>query len=593
MSDKLKHKMIHALAWTSIDRFGQQIVQFIIGIVLARLLSPSDYGLIGMLMIFIALSSSMIDGGFGQALIRKKEANKLDFSTIFFLNLALSIALYIVLFFAAPRIACFFNQPQLINISRVLFLSILFYAAYFIQYVLIVKELAYKSLAKINISSTIISGGLGIYLAINGFGVWSLVYQQISYHFFRLVLFYFIRKWKPSLMFSVAVIKEHWNFSIHLLGTSLLNVFFNNIYIVLIGKFYPLKQVGYYTQANKLSETINYSFQQILQGASFPLLVQIQDDDERYRRVYRKMNEIISLFIFPLIFTLIIIAEPLIITLLSEKWKASVVFFQILCLANIFNPFFGLNTSVLNSRGASKKQLQLELFKKGLIFVSILFCFSFGIEVMLIGFVIANFMAFGISMIFIKKNLHYYYKHQLKDIAPSFVIAGIVSSILLFIKITLLESNLIQLSALIPIAAIVYIILLFVLKKEIFDVGILKLKKSSISKMKISVIITTYNSEQFISRTIQSILNQEKKDIDFELEIIVVDDCSTDNTKSIVKQYDNIVFIENKKNSGGPNKGRNIALQKCTGDYICIVDHDDEWLPLKMSKQLKLANNSI
>lgn len=467
MSDKLKHKMIHALAWTSIDRFGQQIVQFIIGIVLARLLSPSDYGLIGMLMIFIALSSSMIDGGFGQALIRKKEANKLDFSTIFFLNLALSIALYIVLFFAAPRIACFFNQPQLVNISRVLFLSILFYAAYFIQYVLIVKELAYKSLAKINISSTIISGGLGIYLAINGFGVWSLVYQQISYHFFRLVLFYFIRKWKPSLMFSVAVIKEHWNFSIHLLGTSLLNVFFNNIYIVLIGKFYPLKQVGYYTQANKLSETINYSFQQILQGASFPLLVQIQDDDERYRRVYRKMNEIISLFIFPLIFTLIIIAEPLIITLLSEKWKASVVFFQILCLANIFNPFFGLNTSVLNSRGASKKTFQLELIKKGLIILSIVFCFSFGIEVMLMGFVIANFMAFGISMIFIKKNLHYYYKHQLKDIAPSFVIAVIVSFLLFFLS-KVSTNPYILLTSQLLIALILYICLLFFLKKELF-----------------------------------------------------------------------------------------------------------------------------
>ena len=230
--------MIHALAWTSIDRFGQQAVQFIIGVVLARLLSPSDYGLIGMLMIFIAVSSIMVDGGFGQALIRKEKPTQIDFSTIFWLNLFMSIVLYFSLFFSAPFIANFFHQPQLINISRLLFLSIIFFALYFVQYVIIVKQVAYKSLAKVNISSTIISGGLGIYMAFTGFGVWALVAQQLSYHLFRLVLFYIIRHWRPSFIFSFSIIKEYWSFSIHLLETALLNVIFNNIYLVLIGKFY-------------------------------------------------------------------------------------------------------------------------------------------------------------------------------------------------------------------------------------------------------------------------------------------------------------------------------------------------------------------
>ncbi len=463
MSDNLKQKMFKALTWTTIDRFGQQAVAFIIGLVLARLLSPDDYGLIGMIVIFTALSSVLVDGGFGQALIRKENASQTDYSTIFFLNLGISVCLYLILFFSAPLIAYFFKQPQLIKISRVLFLSIILYALCFVQFIIIVKEVAFKSLAKVNIAATIVSGGIGVCLAIAGAKVWALVVQQISYHLFRLILFFIIRKWRPTLVFSITVIKEFWAFSIHLLGTSALNIIFQNIYSVLIGKFYPLKQIGFYTQANKLSDTVHYSFQQITQVGTYPLLVQIQTQEERYRRVYRKIMRIISIFLFPFLMTLIIISRPLISILLTEKWTASILLFQLLCLANLFTPFYGLNISVLNSRGESKKSLQLELIKKGLILISILVCFLYGIVTMLIGFIIANYISFGVSMLFIRKNLNYHLKQQLLDIFPSFIVSVIVSAVVFMLKGLITGHNFLRLLLLQSIVALaMYVLIVYI-----------------------------------------------------------------------------------------------------------------------------------
>lgn len=469
MGDNLKQKMLTALTWTTIDRFGQQIVQFIIGLVLARLLTPDDYGLIGMVMVFVALSNTLVDGGFGQALIRKEKPDQKDYSTIFFLNFGISIIIYVVLFVLAPSISGFFNQPQLTIISRVLFLAVILFSLYFVQYVIIIKELAYKTLAKVNITTTIISGSIGIYLAFKGYGVWALVVQQISFHIFRLVFFYTFRKWKPTMVFSFSVVKEFWTFSIHLLGIATINVLFNNIYLIIIGKFYPLKQIGYYSQANKLNDTVSYSFQQIIQGATYPLLVRIQHDEERFRRVYRKMIHMITVFVFPLLFTLIVVAVPFISILLSKKWLMSIPYFQLLCLANIFTPLYGLNTSALNSRGESKRTLNIELIKKGLIILSILICFSLGIKAMLMGFIVANTFSFILSMIYIKNNLKYSFKLQLHDFLPSLLISIIVSLFIWSISSLIgNSSHLTLLATQLSLAFIIYLILFVVFEKELF-----------------------------------------------------------------------------------------------------------------------------
>ncbi|HOH54889.1 MAG TPA: lipopolysaccharide biosynthesis protein [Paludibacteraceae bacterium] len=256
MGDNLKQKTLSAFTWTTIDRFGQQAVQLIIGIILARLLSPGDYGLMGMVMIFAALSYVLVESGFGQALIRKTEADETDYNSVFYFNIGISLVLYVVLYFLSPAIANFFKQPELILVNRITFLAIIFNAFYLVPYSKLGKILDYKTIAKVNIISVSLSGSLGVVLAFLHYGVWALVVQQVSYHFFRMVFFYLFVRWKPKLIFSFRVIRSFWKFSIHLLNTSILNIIFNYLFVIILGKFYKKSEVGYYTQGNKLSELL-------------------------------------------------------------------------------------------------------------------------------------------------------------------------------------------------------------------------------------------------------------------------------------------------------------------------------------------------
>lgn len=415
MGDNLKKNMMGALAWSTINIAGAQLSQLIIGIILARILFPEDFGVIGVMFFFIGMSTVLIDGGFGQGLIRKKDATTKDFSTIFYFNLTLSIFLYLLLYLAAPFLSDFFSIPSLTKLSRVLFISIIVFSLYFIQQVQLYKKLDYKSIAIINIISISASGILAAVMAVNGFGVWSLVFQQLSLHIFKLFVFPFFFRWKPTKEFSFSTIKGLSGFSLPLLGQTSLNVIFNNIYVLLMGKFYSIQQVGFFTQANKYSETVNSATQNILFTGTFPIFSQIQDDQPRLLRIYRKLTNSVSMVVFPLVAFLFVAAHPLIITLIKEKWEFSVVLFQILIVANLFTPLYTINVNLLNARGESKNTLRLEIFKKSMILLSIISCFSFGIKVLLFGFVVANFIAYVASMIAIKKSIFHYYRHQVLD----------------------------------------------------------------------------------------------------------------------------------------------------------------------------------
>lgn len=415
MGDNLKQKMLDALTWTTVDRFGQQAVQFVIGLILARLLTPNDYGILGMVMVFVTLSTVLVDGGFGQALIRKTDANESDFNTVFYFNIGISILLYIFLYFMAPYIAIFFNEPPLVSISRVIFIAILLNSLYLIPVAKMVRNLDFKNGAKINLFSVTCSGITGVTLAFNGFGVWALVAQQVLFHFFRMISLHFFVRWKPKLQFSFKVIREFWSFSINLMGTSILNVIFSYIYVLILGKYYQKSDVGLYTQANKLNETTNTSFMMILVGSTYSLLVKIQNEDERFRRIYREIVKKTSIITFPIMLVLIVVAHPLIFVLLTEKWILAVPYFQMLCLATLFGPLYTLNINALNARGKSKVTFRLELIKKSLILLSVAVCFHFGIIAMLWGYVLACYMAYFISILFLKKDLNHFIKHQIYD----------------------------------------------------------------------------------------------------------------------------------------------------------------------------------
>ncbi|MDP4238486.1 MAG: lipopolysaccharide biosynthesis protein [Bacteroidota bacterium] len=468
MGDDLKQKMLSAMTWSTVDRFGQQAVQFVIGLILARLLTPDDYGLIGMVMVFVSLSTALVDGGFGQALIRKQNADETDYNTVFYFNIVISLFLYIILFFLAPFIAIFFNQPQLINISRVIFIAILFNALYLIPVAKMVRNLDYKNGAKINIFSVTCSGIAGVTMAFNGFGVWSLVAQQVLFHFFRMICLHYFVKWKPRAIFSIKVIRNFWSFSINLLGTYILNMIFNYLYILILGKFYPKHEVGYYTQANKLNETTNTSFQSILVGSTYSLLVKIQYDDERFRRIFREIARKISIITFPIMLVLIIVAHPLIYVLLTEKWIAAVPYFQLLCFASLFAPLYGLNISALNSRGKSKITFKLEIIKKALILLSVVICFHFGIIAMLIGYVFSCFIAYIISVLYLKNDLNHYIKNQISDFIGCIGI-GIFIAACDFGLSFLIHNNHVLLGTQIVTSGILYILSMKLFYSELYN----------------------------------------------------------------------------------------------------------------------------
>jgi len=468
MGDNLKQKTLDALTWTTVDRFGQQAVQFIIGLIFARLLTPFDYGLIGMITIFAALSYVLVESGFGQALIRKQNTTETDYNTIFYFNILTSLSLYLLLFFSAPFIASYFNQPQLTLIGRVIFIAILFNAFYLVPFTKLVKVMDFKSVAKVNILSVILSGTLGIILALLHYGVWALVTQQVSFHLFRMIFYYFFNKWSPKLLFSFQVIREFWSFSIHLLGTSLLNVIFNNLYMLLLSKFYPIKQVGFYSQGKKLSETFNSGFQTILVGSTYSLFTQIQNDDKRFLRIFREIAQKTSIITFPIMLVLIAIANPFIYVLLTSKWMMSVPYFQLLCLAALFEPLYGLTINALNSRGQSKITFRVEIIKKCLILLSVVLCFNFGVIAMLWGYAMACFIAYLISILYLKKDLKHYIRHQLADFLGC-VSIGLVIAACAYGLSFLIYNNYLLLATQIILSGILYILSIRLFYTELYN----------------------------------------------------------------------------------------------------------------------------
>jgi O-antigen/teichoic acid export membrane protein len=418
VSENLKNKMLGALAWSSVDRVAQQGTQAIIGIILARLLSPSDYGLMGVVMIFTTLSYILVEGGFTASLVRTKEITKEHTNTIFYSNLAVSISLYIIFFISAPLIANFFSQEELTPLIRVTNLALIFNSLYIVPYGLIERELNFKKLAKINIISTTLSGLSGVISAYYNVGVWALVIQQTSYHLIRSICFYAWQRWLPSLIFSKKIFKEYASFSVHILSSNILNIFFNNIYTFLLRKFYSVKQLGYYTHANKMAETANFTFSAIFGKTSYNLFAKIHDQSEKLIYAMRQMIQKSSLIIIPTTIFLIFAAKSLFLTLFGEKWLASVPYFQLICIANLLNIVYLINNYALNSVGKSKLSLKVEIIKRCLILISVLLCFSYGVMELMIGYAVSCLLSWFISLLQVNKTIGLKIGDQLKDIAP-------------------------------------------------------------------------------------------------------------------------------------------------------------------------------
>lgn len=414
----LGSKVFVGSVWAILDRFGTMAIQFFVNLILARLLTPSDYGCIGMLSIFIMVSQVLIDGGFGSALIQKKEPTQVDYSTIFYWNLLLSFFLYIILFFTAPSIAAFFNMPLLDNVLKVLGCILIINSFSIIQNNRMRKQLAFNTIAKVNVVSLLLASGVAVFLAYHGFGVWSLVVMQLLNAFFIALFLWFATRWRPSFCFSVLSLKKLFGFGGYLLISNILQEICRNIQGLIIGRKFSAAEMGLYSQARKLDDVVSMTLPNIIVQVMFPVYSQIQNDLERTREIVRMMVRIISFAIFPLMILLILFAEPIILFLYGNKWEASIPYFQILCVGGLFVCLQNVNYYAVAAQGKSRALLLWSFYKWGMLFVFLIIGMHWGMNGILWGMVVSSLNIYLVNAGLVARYVPYSLWRQLRDIFP-------------------------------------------------------------------------------------------------------------------------------------------------------------------------------
>ena len=423
MSESLKNKTVKGVGWSFIDNLSSSGITFLVGLVLARLLTPSEYGIMAILTIFIAVSNSIVDSGFSNALIRKTDAKQVDYNTVFLFNLLVSGLLYVALFFAAPAISVFFKEPLLVEVMRVIGWVLVINALAIIPRTLFVKEVNFKTQTKVSLIASISSGVVGIGMALAGMGVWSLVGQQLSRQLLNTLFLWIYGKWRPVWEFSVQSFKELFGFGSKLLLSGLLDTVFKEIYSLVIGRCYTSAQLGQYTRANQFNQIFSSNLTTVIQRVSYPVLSSIQDEPERLRDAYRKVIKSTMLISFACMLGLAAVAKPLIILLIGEKWLPAVGFLQIICFSGMLYPLHAINLNILQVKGRSDLFLKLEIVKKIIAVGPLVLGVLFSIEYMLWGSVCTSFIAYFLNSYYSANLIKYPTKEQVKDILPTFLVS--------------------------------------------------------------------------------------------------------------------------------------------------------------------------
>lgn len=441
MTKNLKTRAINGLFWSLIDNFSVQISQFIIGIVLARILSPNDFGLIGMLTVFITISQWFVSSGFGQALIRKKDCTQNDYSTVFIFNIITGFLLYLILFFSSGFIADFFNEPQLESLLNVLGISLIIIAFTIVQQTQLTKRLDFKLQTRISVISSVISGLIGVLLAYLGYGVWTLVYKALLEYFIRSFLLWIYNKWRPSFVFDTNSFKELFGFGSKLMLRGLIYTLFNNMYYVIIGKYFSTADLGYYTRAEQFNRMPSSNINKVINRVSYPVLSELQNDDVALKAAYKKI--FISLVFISSVSMMILsaIAKPLIIVLIGEKWLPTVPILQLLCFVGLLYPLCDFNLTILKVKGKSGLILKLEIIKRILSIPVIIVGIIYGINYLIIAMIILSLFEFLINAYFSGKEISFTLKEQILINLPSVALSFVASSVLYFLTLNLELNN--------------------------------------------------------------------------------------------------------------------------------------------------------
>lgn len=441
MTQSLKERTITGMIWSAVQRFGTMIISFVANLVLARLLSPEDFGVIGMLMVFIALADTLINGGFASALIQKKEPTQQDYSTVFYWNLSASAVLYVALYFSAPAIAAFYSMPLLNTVLRVQGLVLLFNAFNIIQNNQLIKQLNFKRLAKVNIIATSVGAVVGISMAFAGFGVWSLVAKMLIISIATSIILWYGSTWRPHKQFSWQSFRSLFRFGSFMLISSISDTLYKNIQALIIGRFFSATDLGYYTQAKKLNDIPTISMSAIIDQVTFPVFSLLQENLIELKNVAIKNLKAISFIVFPLMVVLIINAEPLIILLFTSKWAASIPFFQILCIYGMLYPINSMNTNIVKSLGKGKLYFYTSLIKRFIGLIAIIGGLQFGLLGMMWGIVASGLIFFFINAFISNNIINYGLLEQFRDMMYNFLISTIAGLIVYVLFASNLQLN--------------------------------------------------------------------------------------------------------------------------------------------------------
>lgn len=430
MSESLKQKTVKGVGWSFADNIANSGITFLVGLVLANILSPEEYGIMAIVTIFIAVSNSIVDSGFSNALIRKTDIRSVDYNTVFYFNLVVSIFLYLVLYVSAPAISVFFKEPILVDVMRVIGWILIINAFAIIPRTIFVRTINFKVQTKVSLIASVSSGIVGIGMAVTGWGVWSLVGQQLSRQLLNTVFLWIFCHWRPLREFSTQSFKELFGFGSKLLVSGLIETIYKEIYSFVIGGFYSAADLGQYTRASQFNSIFSSNLTSVVQRVSYPVLSSIQNEPDRLLSAYRRVIKTTMLITFACMLGLAAVAKPLIVILIGEKWLPAVSFLQIICFSGMLYPLHAINLNILQVKGRSDLFLKLEIIKKMIAVLPITLGIFFGIEFMLCGSVFTSFIAFFLNSYYSADLIGYPTLRQIRDVLPTFLVSLTVAGVM-------------------------------------------------------------------------------------------------------------------------------------------------------------------
>lgn len=442
--ESLKRKTISSLVWTATQRFGILFLGFASNLILVRFLTPEDYGVVGMISIFISLSETFINSGLGAALIQKKEPTELDFSTVFWSNLTISIFFYVLLFFCAPLISNFYGMEILTPILRIKGTILIIQGFRIIQTTRLQKNLDFKKISIVYLISTFSATIISIVCAFLGLGLWSLVIKSMAETFLRTVLLWLVGNWRPILQFSMSSFKELFSYGGVMLSTSIVITLYSNLIPLIIGKAFSATELGYYTQAAKLEEVPTKAFEQITNQVTFPVFSKIKDETEKIRKGFRKIITNISYITFPLMVFFVVAATPIFNFLFTEKWAPSIPYFRFLCIVGMMVSVNTINTNLVKASGRKKTYFSLQVIKRIIGAIILVFSVYFEMVGLLIARIIIEYIFFFINARTTAKIIEHSTWSQIKDFAPNYILAFAVGVATYFIFKNINLSNILM-----------------------------------------------------------------------------------------------------------------------------------------------------